>query len=106
MRNGTLNSYVTVKYRTGELDGIGQPVDTWIELASMWANIRNRSGAESIRADQEASMVRTSIRIKWRDDVTSAMRVYDGAKVYEIKAVLPAEDTLDRVDLVCEIKNG
>jgi SPP1 family predicted phage head-tail adaptor len=106
MRNGTLNSFVTVKYRTSGQDAAGQPLDTWVELARMWANIKNRTGAESIRADQEASIVRTSIRVKWREDVTADMRVYDGLKVYEIKAVLPCEDERDRVDLVCENVRG
>lgn len=106
MRAGTLNSFVTVKYRTSGQDAAGQPFDTWVELASMWANVKNRSGAESIRADQEASVVRTSIRVRYREDITADMRVVHRERVYEIKAVLPAEDDLDRVDLVCENVRG
>jgi SPP1 family predicted phage head-tail adaptor len=106
MRAGTLNSYVSIQYRSGAQDGAGQPVDDWIELAQMWANIKNRSGAESIRADQESSAVRTSIRVRFREDITADMRVVCGTRIYEIKAVLPAEDDMDRVDLVCEIYRG
>jgi SPP1 family predicted phage head-tail adaptor len=106
MRAGTLNSYVTVEYRSGAQDAAGQPVDDWIELAGMWANIKNRTGAESIRADQQSSTVRTSIRVRWREDITADMRVVHGSRIYEIKAVLPAEDERDRVDLVCEIYRG
>jgi SPP1 family predicted phage head-tail adaptor len=104
MRAGTLNSYVSIEYRTGVQDEAGQLVDEWIELAGMWANIKNRSGAEAIRADQEASTVRTSIRVRYRDDITADMRVVHGSKVYEIKAVLPADE--DHVDLVCETYRG
>lgn len=106
MRAGTLNSFVRVEYLTGVQDEAGQPVDEWVELASMWANIRNRSGAEAIRADQEASTVRTSIRVRWREDITADMRIVHGARVYQIKAVLPAEDEGDKVDLVCENYRG
>ena len=106
MRAGTLNSYVRIEYRTGVQDEAGQLVDSWIELASMWANIKNRSGAEAIRADQESSTVRTSIRVRYREDITADMRVVHGSRVYEIKAVLPAEDDGDRVDLVCETYRG
>lgn len=106
MRAGTLNSFVTVEYRSGEQDEAGQPVDEWVELAGMWANIKNRTGAETIRADQESSVVRTSIRVRYREDITADMRVVHRERVYEIKAVLPAEDDLDRVDLVCENVRG
>jgi head-tail adaptor len=34
------------------------------------------------------------------------MRVYLDAVVYEIKAVLPDEETRDRLDLACEVVNG
>ena len=106
MRAATLNSFVTIEQRAGSQDEAGQSIEDWLPVASMWANIKNRTGAETIRADQESSAVRTSIRIKFRDDITSDMRVVHGARVYEIKAVLPAEDDLDRVDLVCEIYRG
>ena len=46
--------------------------------------------------------MRASIRIRRRDDITAAMRVVHGAKVYDIKAVLPDEHGRGFLDLVCE----
>jgi SPP1 family predicted phage head-tail adaptor len=46
---------------------------------------------EAIKAGAEASVVQASIRIRYRTDVTSAMRVVHGSTTYEIKAVLPDE---------------
>ena len=101
MRAGTLNSFVRVEYLTGVQDEAGQPVDEWVELASMWANIRNRSGAEAIRADQEASTVRTSIRVRWRADVCTGMQAVHNTTVFVVQSVLP--QGREWLDLVCEV---
>lgn len=103
MRAGPLQSRVTIKRHVTGQDEIGQPVDTWEDVATVWANIRNLRGAEAIRADKEVSTVQTSIRIRKRTDVTAAMRVVYGSTTYEIKAVLPDEVERDKMDLVCEV---
>lgn len=101
-----LNNKVAIKRLDSGVDEIGQPVDTWTEVASVWADIRHPSGSESIRADQVASVVRASIRVLKRADVTAAMRVYHGDRVYEIKAVLPDAQTNLYMDLPSEVVNG
>lgn len=102
MQAGRLNRRVTIKQLVEGQDEIGQPIQTWADLATVWANIKHKSGAESIRADQDVSIVQASIRIRRRTDVTAAMRVHHGATVYEIRAILPDEDRREHVDLVCE----
>lgn len=106
MRVGQLKHRVTVKYLNSGQDDIGQPVQTWSDLASIWADIRHLNGSESIRADADSSIVKASIRIRRRTDVTPAMRVYHGSTIYEIKAVLPDEQSRERLDLSCERING
>jgi len=106
MRAGTLNSRVTIKHLVSGQGPDGQPTDVWTDLATVWANIRNKTGSEAIRADKEVSVVQTSIRIRKRTDVTAPMRVHHGAMVYEIKAVLPDEVEREKIDLVCEVING
>lgn len=106
MRAGTLNCYVTLESQSGQHDAAGQPIDQWYPVANLWARIGNISGSEAIRADQQVSTVRTNIRIRWRRDILPDMRIVHGDNVYQIKAVLPAEDDRDRVDLVCELHRG
>jgi SPP1 family predicted phage head-tail adaptor len=101
-----LNRLVTIKAMGTGQDEAGQPVVTWTAVAPVWANILHKNGAESLRADKDTSIVQASIRIRRRTDVTAAMRVYHGAEVYEIKAVLPDEVDRDHIDLVCEAIYG
>lgn len=100
---GKLNSRVTIQQMAAGQDDIGQPVATWNTLATVYANIRHLKGLEAIRADAQASVVKASIRIRLRADVTPAMRVVHGSTTYEIKAVLPDAQRREYVDLACEV---
>ncbi|MES2972392.1 MAG: phage head closure protein [Pseudomonadota bacterium] len=106
LKAGSLNRRVTIKAQAAGQDDIGQPVQTWSDIAPVWANVRFKSGSEALRGDKETSVTAASIRIRRRTDVSVAMRVYDGAVIYEIKAVLPDEERRDRLHLVCEVING
>lgn len=106
MEPGKLNRKVSIRQRGTSQDGTGQPIETWTEVAAPWANIRQRTGAEALRADRDVSIVQTSIRIRRRPAVTAAMRVYHGTTVYEIKAVLDDAENRERMDLVCEVVNA
>lgn len=99
---GKLNKRVIIQQLVAGQDAIGQPVQTWSTLATVWANVLLKSGSQTIKGDADISTVQASIRIRRRTDVTAGMRVLDGATVYDIKAVLPDEESRDRVDLVSE----
>lgn len=84
----------------------GQPLRGWVDLAAVWADVRNLNGLQTIRADAATSAVKASIRIRWRTDVTAAMRVKLGNVAYDIKAILDDQAGREFVDLVCERVNG
>lgn len=106
MGAGSRNSMVLIQRAGGERDAAGQPIDSWKPVAQVWANIRNRTGAQAMRADKPVSTVQSSVRIRRRADVAAGMRVYHGSTIYEIRAVLPDEESRERVDLVCEVISG
>jgi SPP1 family predicted phage head-tail adaptor len=101
VRAGSLNRRVTIQQHVTGTDELGGPIDTWEDVATVWANIRHLSGAESIRSDVSVSEVKASIRIRFRMDVTAAMRAVYGTTIYDIRAVLPDAVGREYCDLVC-----
>lgn len=97
-----MNQRVTIMARTAGEDALGQPVNTWVDLVSLWADVRYLSGIETIRADAPASLVKASVRIRQRAGITDRLRVRHGQQVLDIKAVLPDTRTRMHMDLVCE----
>lgn len=102
MRAGRLNQRITIQSRSATRDALGQPVETWSDVASLWADIRFPSGMEVVKGGAEVSIVKASIRIRYRTDIDAGMRVEHGSNTYDVKAVLPDVAGRQHLDLVCE----
>lgn len=109
LASGKLNRRISLQRRDPTPDSIGQPSNTWVEVAPLWASIRNLNGREFATSNSDASEVTTSIRIRYRTDVTADMRVLSQrGVVYDIVAVLSDEAENEYVDLACKtgVNNG
>lgn len=102
LQAGKLNSLVTIQKPGVGRDELGQPIEGWMDVANVWANISHKSGLETIRADAPVSSVRASIRVRYRTDMDATMRVVHGATVYDVLAVMPDATGRQYTDLVCE----
>lgn len=46
---GRMRHRVMLQQRSGALDAFGQPVNSWLDVAEIWADIRPVSGREQLR---------------------------------------------------------
>ncbi|MFT3815442.1 MAG: phage head closure protein [Acidovorax sp.] len=103
MQAGKLNKRVTIQQKGAATNSWGEPLpDAWEEVAKVWARILHQSGMASIKADAQTSVVKASVRVRYRTDLLAGMRVLHGTTVYLVRAVLPDEVRREHVDLVCE----
>lgn len=103
---GKLNCRVVIEQRTAGVDAYGQPVTTWSTLATLWANIispTGKSSAEQLVADRQISAATYSVRIRYRTDITAAMRLTYGGAIYNIEQVILDLAGKRHVDLVCTV---
>lgn len=97
-----MNHRITLLRRTSGEDAVGQPVTGWIDVATVWANVRFQTGAEVLRAGADIAVKRASILIRARNDVDAAWRVRYNGEEYEVVAPpLPDRDP-QFMFLVCE----
>lgn len=102
MRSGQLRHPIVIQSKTDAKDDWGTPLPgAWADYATLWSNVRHQSGSESIKAGADTSVVRASIRIRYRLDITAGMRVVHLGVIYDIEAVLPGQRR-DFVDLTCK----
>lgn len=89
MRSGMLRHRVTLqRFQQGQ-DAYGGPVETWEDVATVWASLEAMNGREFFASKQAQSEVTQRIRIRYRADVTADMRVVHGGRVFGIVAPLP-----------------
>ena len=105
MQAGRLNRRCTLQAPGTAQDELGQPNPGWTDVATVWADIRMKSGLESIKAGAPVSVVQASIRVRYRAGITAGMRVVHNLQAFNIVAVLPDVGGREYVDLVCEVVN-
>ena len=103
MQAGRLNRRCVLQSPAQSVDEIGQPIPGWTDVATVWADIRLKSGLEAIKAGAPVSTVQASIRVRYRAGITAGMRVVHNLQVYEILAVQPDVGGREYVDLVCQV---
>lgn len=104
---GRLNQRVTLQSKSVTRDAMGGEVITWVDVATVWADVKPLSGKALIAAQQAMSEVTASIFIRLRTDVADDWRVVHGTKIYAISAII---DDIDKgtTNLQCStgLRNG
>ena len=103
MQAGRLNRRVTLQAPGTTTDEIGQPIPGWTDVATVWGDIRLKSGLESIKAGAPVSTVQASIRVRYRAGITAGMRIVHNLQAFNIVAVMPDVGGREYVDLVAEV---
>ena len=99
---GKLESRVKIMKKTKVRNSTGEMVDSWVEFGKAWGDVIQISGMDAIKADAITSVVKSSIRIRYKSGVVAGMRAVLRNETYDIRAVL-SDQVRVRMDLVCEL---
>ncbi len=97
LRHGMI---IEAPLRAGD-DG-GSAATSWSFVATVWASVRPTSGREIVDADGVSARISHEVIIRWRSDLTAAMRFHDGARIYLIRAVRDVDDRRRRLTCLVE----
>lgn len=105
MKPGQLNRRCVLQARTSGVDSIGQPIETWSDVATFWGWIKTTSGFEMVKSERVTETVKASIRARYlvAKIANAGMRVVSGGVTYNVEAMQPDESGREYVDLVCEV---
>lgn len=88
MRAGRLDRRITLQRRTLAENDYGEAIETWVDLATVWAEMLPVRGAERYAAQQTVAETEIKWRIRWRPNLTPIDRLtYDG-RTYDVNGVL------------------
>jgi SPP1 family predicted phage head-tail adaptor len=85
---GELSHRLRLEAPSRTADGGGGANVIWTLVAEVWGAIRTASGSERLEADGLKGRVSHEIWIRHRDGVAPDMRFVEGARVFDIRAVL------------------
>ncbi len=98
---GKMDRRITVQTRTTAQDSWGQPLETWADATTVWAEYIPRlvSSDLPVDAQQEQFIEKCSFIMRWRVIPTDARITYNG-KVYKIQGMAEI-GRKDRLELAC-----
>jgi len=97
-----LRHRLVLEERVSVADGGGGATESWTELATVWAAMQPKSGQEREAADRLGARATTDITIRYRGDVTTDMRLRQGARHFNIRAVQDADGCRRWLKCTCE----
>jgi SPP1 family predicted phage head-tail adaptor len=104
VKAGDLRHLILVQSRDAGADAAGQPLQTWTDMASVWADIRGANGLNTIKASLGGVEINAySFRIRYRTDLDAAKRVVYGGQNFDVKQVRHDFAKREWTDLVCEV---
>ena len=88
MRAGALDRRAQLQRPTLAQDSFGQPVETWTDVATVWAQKVPVRGAERFTDAQLDAQLEATFRIRHRSDVAPLWRLTCEGTAYDVTAVL------------------
>ncbi len=98
-RIGALDTRLTLEAPADTPDGGGGAQQAWSPVTDLWANVAPVSGRDDLVGDALTARVTHRITIRWRSDITCAMRLRSPQRLFRIEAVL--EPDRRRLLLLC-----
>lgn len=100
---GRLRHRVTLQRPVTSRDTYGDAIESWVDVATVWAAMEDLSGREYWAAAQQASEVTTRVTIRYRDGVHVTWRIVHAVtwETYQIHAILDPDGRRRELQLLC-----
>jgi len=101
MRIGPLRHRITIQRLSKNQNGMGEEEPGWTNVTTRWASIEPISGREYFSAQQVNAEVTHRVRIRYLAGMESTMRLLYGARVFQIKVIMNAEERKKALEILC-----
>lgn len=102
IRAGELNKIITLQQKNTVSDGMGGPVVTWADVATVWAAIWPVSASEQTQAQSTTMVISHRIRIRYRSVLKASWRIKFGNRYFNIVSVVNPNEANEFLDLMCK----
>jgi len=108
MQAGDLRNRITIERLSAPTqDAFGEPIETWSEMLTRWADVTPLEGREFFQAQQTQTAVDHRIRIRYDAEaaqITPVMRVRYNAKLFDIQSVINHEERNEELHLMARLR--
>jgi SPP1 family predicted phage head-tail adaptor len=105
MRSGRLRFRVTIQQPTLIPDGMGGGESAWNDVATVWADVTTTNGnsnMESFTGNQFRTIQYFNVKMRYRNDLTTKMRLLYYGRVLEILSIVNFDERKKEINLYCK----
>lgn len=105
MRSGRLRFRVTIQQSALSSDGMGGGNYTWSDIATVWADVTTTNGnsnIESFTGNQFRTIQYFNVKMRYRNDITTKMRLLHYGRVLEILSIVNFDERKKEINLYCK----
>jgi SPP1 family predicted phage head-tail adaptor len=85
---GQMDRRVTIRQYTESTNDMGEVVDTWTNLATVYAGLSYNTTTEKLESGKETVFGTVDFLIRYRSDIDEKMKVRFDGEDYDIKSII------------------
>ena len=101
MDAGKLDKLINIEQRTLTQDAAGQEYETWVSIATVYANVKPLIGRDYLAARQTVDELSHDIAIRYRRGIKPKMRIIYLGRILEIFAAIDPKESREWLYLKC-----
>ena len=102
MRAGRMRHRLTIQTVTETQNAVGELTRVWAEAVTVWGQVRPLSGKETLTGEQITADVSHRVFVRYNENIAATARILWGTRVFEINAVLNADEIDRSMELLCK----
>jgi len=102
MRAGELDKRIIIQYAAKSKNSMGEDIETWTTLATVWANVEFTTGNERFLQQERIAETTAVFKIRIRTDIDSTKRVQYGNRYFNILSAFPAKDDSQKLVIMAK----
>ena len=92
---------IVIETPTTVLDTYGADVVTWATLYTVWGKIEPIDSSEEIEAGSVIQTNKYLVRMWYRSDITTELRLTNTGRTFEIESVVNVDERNQKLELTC-----
>ena len=103
---GKLDKRITLQSRSATIDDYGQQINSWTDVATVWANIKPVSGREKMKAMQVDSILSHTVAVRYNATfmpprTVDAWRIVYNGRYFNIIAAMDLDEARKYIIFDC-----
>jgi SPP1 family predicted phage head-tail adaptor len=107
MRAGELRQRLILQQNQPNTGSYGERLPDWVSLSTIWGAVNPVSARQFIEQQRDQAEITHKVKIRFRSDIKSGMRLLFGTRILHIEGVLNTDEANRELLLMCrEVING